>query len=84
MSTNIPRAESTNIIANTLKRNSNISDSNQKEIIHMLRTTTEQNYFQFKQKFYKQTDELAMGVPTSAITSEATSKTWSTNKYSQN
>jgi hypothetical protein len=31
----------------------------------------EQNYFQFEQKFYKQIDGLAMGAPTSAITSEA-------------
>jgi hypothetical protein len=71
MYTIIPRVESTNIIANILERNSNIGDNNQKEIIHMLQTTMEQNYFQFKQKFYKQTDGLAMGAPTSAITSEA-------------
>jgi hypothetical protein len=30
----------------------------------------EQNYFQFNQQYYKQTDGLAMGVPTSAILSE--------------
>jgi hypothetical protein len=71
MYTNIPKAESTNITANILKRNLNTGDNNQKEIIDMLQTMTEQNYFQFEQKFYKQTDGLAMGAPTLAITSEA-------------
>jgi hypothetical protein len=56
MYTNIPRTESTNIIANILKRNSSISDNSQKEVIHILETTMEQNYFQFEKKFYKQTD----------------------------
>jgi hypothetical protein len=30
----------------------------------------EQNYFQFDQEYYKQTDELAMGAPTSAVLAE--------------
>jgi hypothetical protein len=44
MYTNIPRAESTDIIANILKRNSNTSHNNQNEIIHILRAIMEQNY----------------------------------------
>jgi hypothetical protein len=32
---------------------------------------TEQNYFQFELKYYKQTNGLAMGAPTSAILAEA-------------
>jgi hypothetical protein len=31
----------------------------------------EQNYFQFDQKYYKQTEGLAMGDPTSALLAEA-------------
>jgi hypothetical protein len=31
---------------------------------------TEQNYFQFDQQYYKQTEGLAMGAPTSAISAE--------------
>jgi hypothetical protein len=67
--TNIPRTEATNIIATILKTNSSINNNNNslKEIIHIM----EQNYFQFEQKFYKQTDGLAMGAPTSAIISKA-------------
>jgi hypothetical protein len=35
-----------------------------------LKTVTEQNYFQLDQKYYKQTEGLAMGAPTSAILAE--------------
>jgi hypothetical protein len=52
---NIPRTEVTNIIANILKMNSSINNS-RKEVIHILEIVMKQNYFQFKQKFYKQTD----------------------------
>jgi hypothetical protein len=67
MYTNIPRTEATNIIANILKINSSINDNSQKEVIHILEIVMEQNYFQFEQKFYKQTDGLAMEAPISAI-----------------
>jgi hypothetical protein len=70
MYTNIPRAETTNIIHNILKTNQNINDDNQKEIIHTLDTIMEQNYFQFQQKYFKQTEGLAMGAPTSSILAE--------------
>jgi hypothetical protein len=42
----------------------------QKETIHILETIIEQNYFQVDQKYCKQTDGLAMGVPTSSIRAE--------------
>jgi hypothetical protein len=67
MYANITRTESTNIMANILKRNSSISYNSQKEVIHILETIMKQNYFKFEQKFYKQTDGLAMGAPTSTI-----------------
>jgi hypothetical protein len=80
---NIPKTESINIIADILKRNSNTSHNNQNEIIHILKTIMEQNYFQFEQEFYTQTDGLAMGAPTSAIISEAYIQNIEHNKYSQ-
>jgi hypothetical protein len=70
MYTNIPRTETTNIIHNILKTNQNINDNNQKEIIYTLDTIMEQRYFQFQQKYFKQTEILAMGAPTSAILAE--------------
>jgi hypothetical protein len=43
----------------------------------------EQNYFQFDQQYYKQSDGLAMGAPTSSILAEAYTVyiTWNINKY---
>jgi hypothetical protein len=38
--------------------------------MHILERVTEQNYFQFDQEYYKQTDELALGGPTSSILAE--------------
>jgi hypothetical protein len=55
MYTNIPRAETTNIIHNILKT----------------KQTTKQNYFQFQQHYFKETEGLAMGAPPSAILAEA-------------
>jgi hypothetical protein len=42
----------------------------QKEILHILQTILEQNYFQFNQQYYKQTNGLAMGTPTFGILAE--------------
>jgi hypothetical protein len=42
----------------------------QKETIHILGTILEQNYFQVDQEYYKQTDGLAMGAPTSSLLTE--------------
>jgi hypothetical protein len=47
-----------------------ITKTNQKEIINILKTVMEQNYLQFYQQYYKQTEGLAMGAPTLAILAE--------------
>jgi hypothetical protein len=67
MCTNIQKIETAGIITNILKINQNT----QKEIIHILETIMAQHYFQYEQKYYKQTDGLAMGAPKSAVLSEA-------------
>jgi hypothetical protein len=36
----------------------------------MLKTVTEQKYFQFDQQYYKQSEGLAMGAPASALLAE--------------
>jgi hypothetical protein len=54
MYTNIPKIETTDIITSILK----INENSQKEIIRILETVMEQNYFQSEQKYYKQMDKL--------------------------
>jgi hypothetical protein len=52
--------------------------------LHMLKTAIDQNDLQIDLEYYKQSDELAMGAPTSAILAETytcISKTWNTHKY---
>jgi hypothetical protein len=68
MYTNIPKIWF--IIKNILENNNEIGKNIQKETIHILETIIEQNYFQFDQEHYKQTDGLAMGAPTSSILAE--------------
>jgi hypothetical protein len=67
MYTNIPKLEVINIIENITENHTDITKTNQKETINILKTVMEQNYFQFNQQYYKQTEGLAMGVPTSTI-----------------
>jgi hypothetical protein len=52
------------IITNMLKINESIRNE-------MIKTVMKQNYFQCEQKYYKQTDGLAMGAPTTAVFAEA-------------
>jgi hypothetical protein len=59
-----------NIINNILKNNPASNKNNHEEIVHTLQVIIEQNYFQIDQQYYKQTDGLAMGAPTSAILAE--------------
>jgi hypothetical protein len=66
---NIPKMDTINIINNILKKTV-ISKNSRKEIVHTLQVVMEQNYFQIDQQYYKQTDGLAMGAPTSAILAE--------------
>ena len=70
MYTNIPKNDIKNITKNILQHNYNTNINAQKEIMYILNIVLEQNYFQYEQKHYKQTDGLAMGAPTSAILAE--------------
>jgi hypothetical protein len=45
-------------------------EAEQEEIINILKSMMEQNYFWSNQQYYKQTEGLAMGAPTSAILDE--------------
>jgi hypothetical protein len=61
MYTNIPKRDTINIINNILESNPEINMNIWEEIIHILQIVIEQNYFQSDQRYYKQTDGLAMG-----------------------
>jgi hypothetical protein len=70
MYTNIQRKEFINITNNVLENNIEIEASARKEIIHIMRIIMRQNYFQFDQQYYGQTEGLAMAAPISAILAE--------------
>jgi hypothetical protein len=70
MYTNIPRKEIINITDNVLENKVEIEASTRKEIIFIMGIIMKQNYFQFDQQYYEQTEGLAMGVPISAILAE--------------
>jgi hypothetical protein len=70
MYTNIPTSELRNIIKNIVDQNYCMSNVEKDELLSLLNLILEQNYFQFKNQFYKQNDGLAMGAPTSAILAE--------------
>jgi hypothetical protein len=53
-----------------MQKGPKIKKAEQEEIINVLKSMMEQNYFRFNQQYYKQTEELAMGAPTSAILAE--------------
>jgi hypothetical protein len=67
MYTNIPKHNTTNIISNILKSNTQINENIKKGTLHITQKILEQNYFRFKQQYHKEIDRLAMGAPTSAI-----------------
>jgi uncharacterized protein (DUF1697 family) len=69
MYTNIPTEELIKIIT-TACQNNNIEDNLKQNIIKLSKTIRGQNYFQFLDKTYVQTEGLAMGAPTSSIFSE--------------
>jgi hypothetical protein len=64
---NTPKIDIINITINVLENNHEIDKNNQKETLHILQTVMEQNYFWFDQDYYKQTNGLPMGAPTSSI-----------------
>jgi hypothetical protein len=70
MYTNIPKKHIINIINNILENNTEIQSKIRREIIYILKVIIEQNHFQFDQKYYKQTEGLAMGATTSAVLAE--------------
>jgi hypothetical protein len=70
MYTHIPKVAIINIVNTVTKNNHEIDENIQKGIIHILKTVLEQNYFQVDQEYYKQTDGLAVGAPTSSILAE--------------
>jgi hypothetical protein len=70
MYTNIPKVESINIVNSITENNYEIDKNAQKEIMHILGTVLEQNYFQVDQEYHKQIDGLAMGAPTSLVLAE--------------
>jgi hypothetical protein len=53
------------------------------DILHILQTLMEQNYSQFYQKHYKQTDGLAMGTPTLSVWAETYIQHMQHKKYIQ-
>jgi hypothetical protein len=53
MYTNIPKIGIINVINTILQNNQGIETNTQKESTHIIKTITEQNYFQFNQEYYK-------------------------------
>jgi hypothetical protein len=69
MYSNIPTQELNNIIINIAKRNY-IQVEVIKEIEQLMNLTNKQNYFELDNKFYFQSEGLAMGAPSSALLAE--------------
>ena len=69
MYTNIPTQQLADIITHLCKHN-NIDHTTQTEILKICDTILKQNYFEFQDTKYSQTQDLAMGAPTSSILSE--------------
>jgi hypothetical protein len=69
MYTNIQKNDIITITKNILQ-NYDTNIDTKKEILQLRNTILEQNYFQYDHKYYKQTDGLAMGAPTSGILAE--------------
>jgi hypothetical protein len=69
MYTNIQQKELINIIYNALANN-DTPDDQKNEIVKLVKTILNQNYFQHNTQIYIQQEGLAMGAPTSAILAE--------------
>jgi hypothetical protein len=70
MYTNIPQDEVPQIIQYTLENSHTTYDTFITEIQNLLHVILEQNYFQFNNRFYIPTNDLAMGARTSALLAE--------------
>ena len=66
---NVPINETIITLEQLLKLN-NIPETHIKEIIHLTKIITDQNYFTHNNMFYTQTDGLPMGSPISGILAE--------------
>jgi hypothetical protein len=53
-----------------MENEAEIKKAKQEEIINILNSMMEQNYFRLNQQYYKQTEGLARGAPASAILAE--------------
>jgi hypothetical protein len=53
MYTNMPKSDTINVMDNILKTSRKVVETNQKGMIHILQTVTEQNYIQFNEQYYK-------------------------------
>jgi hypothetical protein len=62
--------DSTLNIANKLFVNNRVEKQNRKEIMMILKMIMNQNYFQYKEKFYKPATGVAMGSPLSGTLRE--------------
>ncbi|XP_067630502.1 uncharacterized protein [Eurosta solidaginis] len=67
--TSIPLSETLDIVSSTIVHNTK-NKVKSMQITNTLRATLRQNYFQFNNKIYRQTNGLGMGSPTSAILME--------------
>jgi hypothetical protein len=59
------------MVGRSVEINLGTNENFQNEMMHILKAVMEQNYFQFEQKYYKQTDVQAMDIPASPILAEA-------------
>lgn len=90
MYSNIPVAETIKITRNLLRQN-NVNENKIDEVITLLDVISKQNYFEFNNKFYEQTDGLPMGSPLSGTLAniylnhfEKTHVNSNSNKYKNN
>ena len=70
MYTNVNRQTAFHSCHEVLKSHSNLSEAERKQYIDLAKFTTENNYFQFQDKFYQLNRGLAMGSPLSPLMSE--------------
>jgi hypothetical protein len=68
--TNIPVSDLLNTIRDIITRNNITTKGECTEILNLLELIIDHNYIQHNDQYYKQTEGLAMGAPTSAILAE--------------
>lgn len=68
--TNVPVDETISLVKNNLENYSDLTKGAIEELVMLLRTVLQQNYFQFNNSYYIQNEGLAMGSPLSSILAE--------------